>query len=271
MTGRGEIDTTEPDYSRWTQWIFLKLHERGLAYQAEVPVNWCPELGTVLANEEVIDGRSEVGGHPVTRLPLKQWMLRITQYAERLLDDLEDLDWPEPIKKMQREWIGRSEGARIRFPVPGRGADAQQIEVFTTRPDTLFGTTYMVLAPEHPLVAEITTAAQREAVETYIQRTQRRSERDRMADSSEKTGAFTGAFATNPVNNAEIPIWIADYVLAAYGTGAIMAVPGHDERDYLFAKTFDLPIIEVVEGGNLEEAAYIGGRKGHQLLIPGRP
>ncbi len=256
-----EIDTTAPDYSRWTQWIFLKLHERGLAYQAEVPVNWCPELGTVLANEEVIDGRSEVGGHPVTRLPLKQWMLRITQYAERLLDDLEDLDWPEPIKKMQREWIGRSEGARIRFPVAGKGADAQQIEVFTTRPDTLFGATYMVLAPEHPLVAEITTAAQRETVQTYIQRTQRRSERDRMADSSEKTGAFTGAFATNPVNNAEIPIWIADYVLAAYGTGAIMAVPGHDERDYLFAKTFDLPIIEVVEGGNLEEAAYTGAGK----------
>ena len=256
-----EIDTTKPDYTRWTQWIFLKLHERGLAYQAEVPVNWCPELGTVLANEEVIDGRSEVGGHPVTRLPLKQWMLRITQYAERLIDDLEDLDWPEPIKKMQREWIGRSEGARIRFPVPGEEANAQQIEVFTTRPDTLFGATYMVLAPEHPLVSKITTSAQRENVEDYVQQTQRRSERDRMADSNEKTGAFTGAFATNPVNGNALPIWIADYVLAAYGTGAIMAVPGHDERDYLFAKTFELPIVEVVEGGNIQEAAHTGAGK----------
>ena len=241
-----EIDTTHPEYARWTQWIFLKLHELGLAYQAEVPVNWCPELGTVLANEEVIDGRSEVGGHPVTRLPLKQWMLRITRYAERLLDDLEDLDWPEPIKKMQREWIGRSEGARVRFSViaeGGKGTDEQNIEVFTTRPDTLFGATYMVLAPEHPLVSQITSSSENENVRAYVERTQRRSERDRMADSNEKTGAFTGAFATNPVNGQPIPIWIADYVLAAYGTGAIMAVPGHDDRDYLFAKTFDLPIV----------------------------
>jgi len=260
-----EIDTTDPKYARWTQWIFLKLHERGLAYQAEIPVNWCPELGTVLANEEVIDGRSEVGGHPVTRLPLRQWMLRITEYAERLLEDLEDLDWPEPIKKMQREWIGRSEGARIRFPVVGDGkpsdADSLEIEVFTTRPDTLFGATYMVLAPEHPLVSQITSDSQREAIEAYVAQTQRRSERDRMADSNEKTGAFTGSFATNPANGEPIPIWIADYVLAAYGTGAIMSVPGHDERDYLFAKTFDLPILEVVEGGNLEESAYTGPGK----------
>jgi leucyl-tRNA synthetase len=253
-----EIDTTAPDYTRWTQWIFLQLHERGLAYQAEVPVNWCPELGTVLANEEVIDGRSEVGGHPVTRLPLRQWMLRITQYAERLLDDLEDLDWPEPIKKMQREWIGRSEGARIRFPTASEGSEEseREIEVFTTRPDTLFGATYMVLAPEHPLVGEITSDSERDRVNAYVEKTRRRSERDRMADSNEKTGVFTGGFATNPANGEAIPIWIADYVLAAYGTGAIMAVPGHDDRDYLFAKTFELPIVEVVAGGNLEEAAH---------------
>lgn len=257
-----EIDTTAPGYTRWTQWIFLQLYERGLAYQAEVPVNWCPELGTVLANEEVIDGRSEVGGHPVTRLPLRQWMLRITQYAERLLDDLEDLDWPEPIKKMQREWIGRSEGARIRFRIASEiasdaseGSD-REIEVFTTRPDTLFGATYMVLAPEHPLVSKITSESERDRVNAYVEKTRRRSERDRMADSNEKTGVFTGGFATNPANGEAIPIWIADYVLAAYGTGAIMAVPGHDDRDYLFAKTFELPIIEVVAGGNLEEAAH---------------
>ena len=263
-----EIDTTQPDYARWTQWIFLQLYKRGLAYEAEVPVNWCPELGTVLANEEVIDGRSEVGGHPVTRLPLRQWMLRITDYAERLLEDLEDLDWPEPIKKMQREWIGRSEGAKVRFPVVGD--ESRAIEVFTTRPDTLFGASYMVLAPEHPLVPSITSDSERESVNDYVQRTQRRSERDRLADSNEKTGAFTGGFATNPVNGTAIPIWIADYVLAAYGTGAIMAVPGHDERDYLFAKTFDLPIIEVVEGGNLDEAAYTApGRAVNSSFLDG--
>ncbi len=249
-----EIDTTSNDYARWTQWIFCRLYERGLAYQAEVPVNWCPELGTVLANEEVIDGRSEVGGHPVVRLPLKQWMLRITQYAERLIDDLEDLDWPEPIKKMQRDWIGRSEGASVRFTVDGPAA--QEIEVFTTRPDTLFGATYMVLAPEHALVSQITSEAQRGAVEAYVERSQRKSERSRMADADEKTGVFTGAYARNPVNDARIPIWIADYVLAGYGTGAIMAVPAHDERDYAFARAFDLPIVEVVSGGNVAEAAH---------------
>ena len=254
-----EIDTTDPGYARWTQWIFLQLYERGLAYQAEVPVNWCAELGTVLANEEVIDGRSEVGGHPVTRLPLRQWMLRITNYAERLLDDLEDLDWPEPIKKMQREWIGRSEGATVRFSIIGH--EGKSMDVFTTRPDTLFGASYMVLAPEHPLVTEITTDSERDRVSDYVQKAQRRSERDRLADSNEKTGAFTGAFATNPVNGESIPIWIADYVLAGYGTGAIMAVPGHDDRDYQFARTFDLPIVEVVEGGNLDEAAYTGPGK----------
>ena len=251
-----EIDTTDPNYVRWTQWIFRKLHERDLAYEAEVPVNWCPELGTVLANEEVIDGKSEVGGHPVVRMPMKQWMLRITQYADRLIEDLEDLDWPEPIKKMQRDWIGRSEGANVRFAVDEQ--DGLEIEVFTTRPDTLFGATYMVLAPEHALVSAITSDAQRAAVDEYVARSARRSERDRMADATAKTGVATGATARNPVNGESIPIWIADYVLAGYGTGAIMAVPGHDERDWEFARTFDLPIVEVVSGGDVTEAAWTG-------------
>ena len=251
-----EIDTTDPHYTRWTQWIFRKLHERGLAYQAEVPVNWCPELGTVLANEEVIDGKSEVGGHPVTRLPLKQWMLRITHYADRLLEDLEGLDWPEPIKKMQRDWIGRSEGARVQFKV--EGSSEIEIEVFTTRADTLFGATYMVLAPEHPLVERITTEASRTEVDRYVERTRRRSERERIADQAEKSGVFTGAYAVNPTTNEKVPVWIADYVLAGYGTGAIMAVPGHDERDHAFAKKFNLPIIEVMQGGDVQEEAFLG-------------
>ena len=251
-----EIDTTDPRYVRWTQWIFRRLFERGLAYEAEVPVNWCPELGTVLANEEVIDGKSEVGGHPVVRMPLKQWMLRITNYADRLIEDLDGLDWPEPIKKMQRDWIGRSEGAQVQFPVTGH--DATEIEVFTTRPDTLFGATYMVLSPEHPLVDAISTDACREDVEAYVDRSARRSERARMSDVGEKTGVFTGATARNPVNGEEIPIWIADYVLAGYGTGAIMAVPGHDERDWEFARRFDLPIVEVVTGGDVSQAAWTG-------------
>jgi leucyl-tRNA synthetase len=251
-----EIDTTDARYVRWTQWIFRKLFERGLAYEAEVPVNWCPELGTVLANEEVIDGKSEVGGHPVVRLPLKQWMLRITQYADRLIEDLDDLDWPEPIKKMQRDWIGRSEGAHVRFPVIGH--EGTELEVFTTRPDTLFGATYMVVAPENPLVEIITTSDQRDDVKAYVNRAARRSERARMSDSGEKTGVATGATARNPANGEEIPIWVADYVLAGYGTGAIMAVPGHDQRDWEFARKFDLPIREVVEGGDIEEAAWTG-------------
>jgi leucyl-tRNA synthetase len=251
-----EIDTTDPRYVRWTQWIFRKLFERGLAYEAEVPVNWCPALGTVLANEEVIDGKSEIGGHPVVRMPLKQWMLRITAYADRLLEDLEELDWPEPIKKMQRDWIGRSEGAHVRFPVTGH--PEVEIEVFTTRPDTLFGATYMVLAPEHPLVPKITTDEQRAAVDAYVERAARRSERARMTEGDEKTGVPTGAYAVNPVNGEQIPVWIADYVLAGYGTGAIMAVPGHDERDWAFAKTFGLPIVEVVEGGDVAQQAYSG-------------
>jgi leucyl-tRNA synthetase len=251
-----EIDTTHPGYVRWTQWIFARLFERGLAYEAEVPVNWCPALGTVLANEEVIDGKSERGGHPVVRVPMKQWILRITQYAERLLADLDELDWPENIKKMQREWIGRSEGARVRFAVEGH--PGREIEVFTTRPDTLFGATYMVLAPEHPLVEAITTPPQRAAVRAYVAQAERRSERTRLAEAEEKTGVATGAVAINPVNGERIPVWIADYVLASYGTGAIMAVPGHDERDHAFAAKFGLPIREVVSGGDPAREAFAG-------------
>jgi leucyl-tRNA synthetase len=250
-----EIDTTDPRYVRWTQWIFRKLYERDLAYLAEVPVNWCPALGTVLANEEVIDGRSERGGHPVVRTAMRQWMLRITAYADRLIDDLDGLDWPEPIVKMQRDWVGRSVGARIEFELAGD--EEETIEVFTTRPDTLFGATYMVLAPEHPLVEKITTPDRRSEVESYVEAAARRSERARIADAKEKSGVFTGAMAAHPVTGAALPIWIADYVLASYGTGAVMAVPGHDQRDYEFAQTFDLPIVEVVSGGDLSVAAYV--------------
>jgi leucyl-tRNA synthetase len=239
-----EIDTTDPRYYRWTQWIFQKLYERGLAYEHEAPVNWCPALGTVLANEEVIDGKSERGDHPVERLPMRQWMLRITAYADRLLEDLDELDWPEPVKKMQRDWIGRSEGAHVRFAVDGHAGT--EIEVFTTRPDTLYGATYMVLSPEHALVPAITTAGQRDAVNAYVEAAARKSERARMADTRQKTGVATGATATNPVNGEKVPVWIADYVLAGYGTGAIMAVPGHDERDFEFASAFGLPIVKVV-------------------------
>jgi len=251
-----EIDTTDPGYVKWTQWIFEQLYERGLAYQAEVPVNWCPELGTVLANEEVVDGKSELGGYAVERRPMRQWMLKITAYADRLLEDLEELDWPEAIKKMQRDWIGRSEGARITFDLPDHPDST--IDVFTTRPDTLLGATYVVLAPEHPLVEKITSDAQRPAVEAYVAAARRKSERLRAADLGEKTGVFTGASARHPVRGEPIPIWIADYVLASYGTGAIMAVPGHDERDWAFAKAFDLPIVEVVSGGDVRRAAFVG-------------
>ena len=251
-----EIDTTDPQYVRWTQWIFRKLYEKDLAYLAEVPVNWCPALGTVLANEEVIDGKSERGGHPVVRVPMRQWMLRITAYAERLIDDLALVDWPESIKRMQRDWVGRSEGARIFFEVAGHAQ--RSIEVFTTRPDTLFGATYMVLAPEHSLVTAITTPEQRPAVEAYVEEVSRRSERARLAELGEKTGIFTGAFAMHPVTGKPIPIWIADYVLATYGTGAIMAVPAHDTRDYAFANRMHLPIVEVVSGGDISTEAYTG-------------
>ncbi|WP_102028485.1 leucine--tRNA ligase [Salirhabdus sp. Marseille-P4669] len=248
-----EINTTDPNYYKWTQWIFLKLYEKGLAYIDEVPVNWCPALGTVLANEEVIDGKSERGGHPVIRKPMKQWMLKITAYADRLLDDLEELDWPESIKDMQRNWIGKSEGAQITFTVDGSN---HTFEVFTTRPDTIFGATYAVLAPEHPLVEEITTSEQKDAIESYRKQMEAKSDLERTDLAKDKTGVFTGSYAINPMNGEKMPIWIADYVLMTYGTGAIMAVPAHDERDYEFAKKFDLSIVEVVEGGNIEKEAY---------------
>ncbi|MCC6877466.1 MAG: leucine--tRNA ligase [Sandaracinaceae bacterium] len=235
-----EVDTTDPAYVRWTQWIFLKLFERGLAYQAEIPVNWCAALGTVLANEEIIDGKSERGGHPVERLPLRQWVLRITKYADRLLEGLGSVDWPNSTRTMQEEWIGRSEGAEVRFAIEGHD---QAIEIFTTRPDTLFGATFMVLAPEHPLVEELTTDEQRAEVEAYVAHAKRRSDVDRQKG---KTGVFTGGYAINPVNDARVPVWIADYVLMGYGTGAIMAVPAHDERDFDFASKYGIPIVEVV-------------------------
>lgn len=250
-----EISTTDPEYYKWTQWIFLKLYEKGLAYVDEVAVNWCPALGTVLANEEVIDGKSERGGHPVERRPMKQWVLRITEYADRLLEDLNELDWPESLKDMQRNWIGRSEGAEVTFAIDGHN---ESFTVFTTRPDTLFGATYAVLAPEHSLVDKITTPTQREAVNDYLQKVKMKSDLERTDLAKEKTGVFTGAYAMNPANDEKMPIWIADYVLVSYGTGAIMAVPGHDERDYEFARKFDLPIVEVVAGGNIEEEAYTG-------------
>ena len=250
-----EINTTDPEYYKWTQWIFTKLVEMDLAYVDEIAVNWCPALGTVLANEEVIDGKSERGGHPVERRPMRQWVLRITKYADRLLDDLEEVDWPESIKDMQRNWIGRSEGAQVRFTVAGSD---KEFEVFTTRPDTLFGATYCVLAPEHKLVDAITTAEQREAVEAYLDKVKMKSDLERTDLAKEKTGVFTGAYAVNPINGKEIPIWIADYVLASYGTGAIMAVPAHDERDYEFAKEFGLEIIPVLEGGDIENEAFTG-------------
>ena len=289
-----EVDTTDPDYFKWTQWIFLKLYNswfnlatnkaepidtleiprasdqtagsgispvesaeqyarayrdaRRLAYVTEAPVWWCEQLGTVLANEEVIDGKSEVGGFPVVRKPMRQWMLRITAYAERLLQDLETIDWTESLKEMQRNWIGRSEGAEVDFALAGhRGEDIGRIRVFTTRPDTLFGATYMVLAPEHHLVDQITTPAQRSTVNEYKSAVAKKSDLERTELAKEKTGVFTGAFAVNPVNQERIPIWIADYVLASYGTGAIMAVPGHDTRDFEFATKFNLPIVQVVQ------------------------
>ena len=250
-----EISTTDPEYYKWTQWIFLQLYKKGLAYVAEVPVNWCPALGTVLANEEVINGVSERGGHPVIRKPMRQWMLKITEYAERLLEDLEELDWPESIKEMQRNWIGKSQGAEVTFAIDGHDAS---ITVFTTRPDTLFGATYCVLAPEHELVDKITTEAQREAVEAYREAAARKSDLERTDLAKEKTGVFTGAYAVNPVNGAKLPVWIADYVLGGYGTGAIMAVPAHDQRDWEFAKQYDLPIIEVVRGGDVTKEAFTG-------------
>ncbi|EJR1553098.1 leucine--tRNA ligase [Enterococcus faecalis] len=250
-----EINTTDPEYYKWTQWIFTKLYEKGLAYEAEVAVNWVPELGTVISNEEVIDGKSERGGYDVVRRPMRQWMLKITAYADRLLEDLELVDWPESIKDMQRNWIGRSEGANVTFKVAGT---EESFTVFTTRPDTLFGATYTVLAPELELVKKITTPEQTAAVEAYIEETSKKSDLNRTDLAKEKTGVFTGAYAINPVNGQEIPIWIGDYVLASYGTGAIMAVPAHDERDYEFAKTFGIDILPVITGGDITTEAYTG-------------
>jgi leucyl-tRNA synthetase len=261
-----EVNTTDPGYFRWTQWIFLQLYgswfnpdtQRAepmatytgpepdsvrLAYVSEAPVNWCPALGTVLANEEVIDGRSEVGGHPVERRPMRQWMLRITAFAQRLIDELEGLDWPEGIKLLQKNWIGRSEGVAVEFQVAG---SEEMLRVFTTRPDTLFGVTYMVIAPEHRLVEQITSEDQWPEVRAYRERTARKSDLERTELAKEKTGVFSGAFAVNPVNGERIPVWVADYVLPGYGTGAIMAVPAHDERDFEFAEKFHLPIRTVV-------------------------
>ena len=254
-----EINTTAQNYYKWTQWIFLKLYERGLAYIAEVPVNWCPQLGTVLANEEVIDGKSEVGGFPVVKKPMRQWMLKITAYAERLLADLEGLDWSPSIKEMQRNWIGKRVGAEVDFALDGVNGN---LRVFTTRPDTLFGATFMVMAPEHHLVEALTSDAQRAEVTAYQDAAARKSDLERTDLAKDKSGVFTGGYAINPVNDEKIPIWISDYVLASYGTGAIMAVPGHDERDWEFARKFDLPIIEVVAGGNIDEAAYTDSEDG---------
>src|SRR3989440_896046 len=286
-----EINTTDPRYYKWTQWIFLQIYNSWLnpetqraeaistyggtdpdsvrlAYVADVPVNWCPELGTVLANEEVVDGKSEVGRFPVVRRPMRQWMLRITAYAERLIDELEGLDWPEGIKLLQRNWIGRSEGAEVDFKI-----DNNKIRVFTTRPDTLYGATYMVLAPEHSLVDQIVTEEQWPAVREYRERTARKSDLERTELSKEKTGIFTGAFAINPVNEEKIPIWIADYVLLGYGTGAIMAVPAHDERDLEFARKFDLAIRQVVQPpGGEDPIGFVGdGVAINSPIIDGLP
>ncbi|NPV46191.1 MAG: leucine--tRNA ligase [Armatimonadetes bacterium] len=239
-----EINSSHPSYYRWTQWIFLQLYKAGLAYRATAPVNWCPVDNTVLANEEVVGGRCWRCDHLVEKRQMPQWFFRITAYAQRLLDDLEGLAWPEGIKAMQRNWIGRSEGAEVDFPVVGQD---ESLRVFTTRPDTLWGATFMVLAPEHPLVASITTDAQRDEVEAYVARSQRLSEIDRLAEGKDKTGVWTGGYAINPVNDERIPIWVADYVVMGYGTGAIMAVPAHDQRDFLFARKYGLPIVPVYQ------------------------
>ncbi len=239
-----EIKTSDSSYYKWTQWIFTKLFEKGLAYEADVLVNYCPALGTVLANEEVEEGKSKEGGHLVERRPLKQWILKITDYAEKLLDDLEDLDWPDYLKRLQRNWIGRSEGAKIHFPIDNH---YEQISVFTTRADTTFGVTYLVLSPEHPLVNKLTTKEHKERVQSYQKEVASKSDLERTELSKTKTGAFTGSYAINPVNQKKIPIWVADYVLMGYGTGAVMAVPGHDQRDFEFAKKFELPIELVVD------------------------
>ena len=257
-----EINTTDPGYYKWTQWIFMQLFNKGLAFEQEVAVNWCPELKAVLANEEVVNGKSDIGGHPVIRLPMKQWILKITDYAESLLEGLDDLDWPENIKELQKNWIGRSEGVELGFEIDGSN---DLINVYTTRPDTLFGASYMVLAPEHTLIHSLVTDKQREEVESYIEETKKKSDFDRTEINKDKTGVFTGSYAINPFTREKIEIWIADYVLISYGTGAIMAVPGHDERDWDFASKYNLPIVEVVEGGDVSKAAFTA--KGNAKII----
>ena len=251
-----EINTTDPEYVKWTQWIFVQLYKKGLAYEAEVPVNWCPELKAVLANEEVVDGKSDIGGYPVFRVPMRQWMLKITKYADSLLSGLDDLDWPNSIKELQKNWIGKSEGAKIYFDLPSID---QTLEVFTTRHDTLYGATYMVLAPEHPLVNNLTDDAQRDLVKKYVEESSKKSDLDRTELNKDKTGVWLGTYAINPVNNKEIPIWISDYVIMSYGTGAIMAVPGEDERDWDFAKKYNLPVVRTIDPGeNFDGGAYTG-------------
>ena len=257
-----EINTTDEKYYKWTQWIFLQLYNKGLAYEAETPVNWCPELKAVLANEEVIDGRSEIGGHPVIRRPMRQWMFRITDYAESLLDGLEKLDWPESVKELQRNWIGKSVGSKVKFFLP---SITKNIEVFTTRPDTLFGATYIVLAPEHPYLESLVLPKNKLDIDEYIEESQKKSDLDRGDLNKNKTGVFTGSYAVNPVNDEKIPVWTADYVLMSYGTGAIMAVPAHDQRDFEFATIFNLPIREVVSGGNLSKGAYVENKNGELI------
>lgn len=250
-----EINTTDPNYYKWTQWIFKILFDKGLAYEVTTPVNWCPKLGTVLANEEVKDGKYVETGDEVIRKPMRQWMLKITAYAEKLLEGLDKVDWPESIKTMQREWIGKSTGADVQFKIDGKNIE---FTVYTTRPDTLFGATYCVLAPEHSLVKEIMTEEQKEAVLAYIDQASKKSTQDRLAEAKEKTGVFTGAYAINPVNGDKIPVYISDYVLGDYGYGAIMAVPAHDQRDYDFAKAFNIEIKEVIKGGDISKEAYEG-------------
>lgn len=248
------IKTSDPKYYKFTQWIFIQLFKKNLAYYGERPVNWCPALGTVLANEEVIDGKSERGGFPVVRIPMKQWVLKITAYGDKLLAGLDDLDWPSSTIQMQRNWIGKSQGAEVDFKIENTD---KKFSVFTTRVDTLYGCTYVVLAPEHPLVKEITTEDQKKSVENYINECQRKSDLERTSLNKEKTGVFTGSYAINPVNGKKVPVYIGDYVLGSYGSGAVMAVPAHDERDYAFALKHNLPIIEVVKGGDISKAAFI--------------
>jgi len=250
-----EINTTDPKYYKWTQWIFIQLYKAGLVYQDEVPVNWCPALKTVLANEEVVDGTSVRGGHPVIRKPMRQWMMKITAYAEKLLEDLDTIDFPESIREMQRNWIGKSEGAYIIFRVEGTN---ETLKVFTTRPDTVFGATYMVVAPEHPLLEKIVPEDRKKEIEEYRKQAAMKSDLARTDLAKEKTGVATGAYAINPVNKKRIPIWVADYVLMTYGTGAIMAVPAHDQRDWEFAKKYGLEIIEVISGGDISKGAHEG-------------